>query len=124
MTEEIKEILENIKKQNKWEGIEYFRTPLSNEDADKLLKCITNLQNTINELVTQKKIMILKNKELQQRIVNANKFIDNYDVFKEFTFPLMKRDVEQQIKSSIDYEFNNTFRTKLKDILNVGDKEC
>lgn len=117
MNEEIKEILEYV-----------LSLIYGNENAikgiDIVLDYITNLQNTINELVTQKKIMILKNKELQQRIVNANKFTDNYDVFKEFTFPLMKRDVEQQIKSSIDYEFNNTFRTKLKDILNVGDKEC
>ena len=121
MAVEIKEILDNIK--NKYEAY-YVQDIVSGYDLKQLLDCITNLQNTINELVTQKKIMILKNKELQQRIVNANKFIDNYDVFKEFTFPLMKRDVEQQIKSSIDYEFNNTFRTKLKDILNVGDKEC
>ena len=54
---------------------------------------------------------------LEQRNEKAIVFIDNYDVFKEFSFPLMKRDVEAQIKSSIDYEFKSTFRNKLKNIL-------
>lgn len=58
----------------------------------------------------------------KSRCEKANDFIDNYDVFKEFSFPLMKRDIENQIKSSIDYEFNSTFRTKFKNILN-GDDE-
>lgn len=56
--ETIKEILENIKKQNEWKGIEYFRTPLSNENVDKLLDYITNLQEENEklkeELVNQK----------------------------------------------------------------------
>ena len=57
----------------------------------------------------------------KSRCEKANDFIDNYDVFKEFSFPLMKRDIENQIKSSIDYEFNSTFRKKLKNILNGSD---
>ena len=48
--EEIKEILKNIKRQNEWEGVEYFKTPLSNEDTDKLLDYITNLQQENEKL--------------------------------------------------------------------------
>lgn len=45
MTEEIKEMLWKIKRQNTYDDIGYFKTPLSNDDADKLLNYITNLQN-------------------------------------------------------------------------------
>ena len=58
----------------------------------------------------------------KSRCEKANNFIDNYDVFKEFSFPLMKRDIENQIKSSIDYEFTSTFRKELKNILNGSDE--
>lgn len=50
MNDEIKEILENIKRQNEWDGIEYFKTPLSTKDANKLLDYITNLQKENEEL--------------------------------------------------------------------------
>ena len=43
--------------------------------------------------------------------------INNYDVFKEFSFPLMKRDEENQIKSSIDYEFQTSIKKSLLQIL-------
>lgn len=45
MTEEIKEMLWKIKRQNTYDDIGYFKTPLSNDDADKLLNYITNLQD-------------------------------------------------------------------------------
>ena len=51
MNKEVIEILNNIKKQNEWEGIEYFKTPLSNEDADKLLSCINQLETNIEEAI-------------------------------------------------------------------------
>lgn len=50
MNDEIKEILENIKRQNEWDEIEYFKTPLSTKDANKLLDYITNLQQENEEL--------------------------------------------------------------------------
>ena len=50
MNDEIREILENIKRQNEWNGIEYFKTPLSTKDANKLLDYITNLQKE-NEML-------------------------------------------------------------------------
>ena len=44
-------------------------------------------------------------------------YINNYDVFKEFSFPLMKRDEENQVKSSIDYEFQTSIKKSLLQIL-------
>ena len=55
-----------------------------------------------------------KYKEVIDKI---NNYIDNYDVFKVFSFPLMKRWEEEQIKSSIDYEFKSSLIKDLKDIL-------
>lgn len=59
--------------------------------------------------------------ELRDKIDKAIEYIKNYDVFKEFTFPLMKRDEENQVKSSIDYQFKNDLKKNLLEIF--GDKE-
>lgn len=51
----------------------------------------------------------------QQRVLDKIKdYINNYDVFKEFTFPLMKRDEEQQVLTSIKYEFDTSIKKNLK----------
>lgn len=60
------------------------------------------------------KQQVKKQKEVIDKI---DKYINNYDVFKVFSFPLMKRWEEQQIKSSIDYEFKTSLIKDLKDIL-------
>lgn len=57
---------------------------------------------------------IKKQKEVIDKI---NNYIDNYDIFKVFSFPLMKRWEEEQVKSSIDYEFKTSLIKDLKDIL-------
>ena len=59
---------------------------------------------------------------LQQRIDKAIEYIENYDVFKEFSFPLMKRDEENQVKSSIKYQFDTSINKDLLEILK-GDEE-
>ena len=59
-----------------------------------------------------------KKKEVIDKI---NNYIDNYDIFKVFSFPLMKRWEEEQVKSSIDYEFKTSLIKDLKEILE--DKE-
>lgn len=54
----------------------------------------------------------------QKEVINKiNKYLNEYDVFKAFSFPLMKRWEEEQIKSSIDYEFKTSLIKDLKDIL-------
>lgn len=50
-------------------------------------------------------------------IKEIREYINNYDVFKEFSFPLMKRDEENQVKSSIDYEFQTSIKKSLLQIL-------
>ena len=56
-------------------------------------------------------------KKQQEVIDKVNKYLNEYDVFKVFSFPLMKRWEEEQIKSSIDYEFKTSLVKDLKDIL-------
>lgn len=69
----------------------------------------------------QKDIDDLKqeNKKLKE-ILNE---IKNIDIFKEFTFPLMKRWEEQQVLSSIDYQFKNTFIRKINELEKGDDNE-
>ena len=58
-----------------------------------------------------------ENKKYKEVIDKINNYIDNYDIFKVFSFPLMKRWEEEQVKSSIDYEFKTSLIKDLKDIL-------
>ena len=55
-----------------------------------------------------------KKKEVIDKI---DKYINDYNVFEVFSFPLMKRWEEEQVKSSIDYEFKSSLIKDLKDIL-------
>ena len=58
-----------------------------------------------------------KNKLYKSVLDEIREYINNYDVFKEFSFPLMKRDEENQVKSSIDYEFQTSIKKSLLQIL-------
>ena len=58
-----------------------------------------------------------ENQKLKEVIDKINNYIDNYDIFKVFSFPLMKRWEEEQVKSSIDYEFKTSLIKDLKDIV-------
>lgn len=71
-----------------------------------------------------------ENKSLQSQlkakeevIKEAREYVEKYDVFKEFYFPLMKRDVENQIKSSIKYEFDTSIKKNLLKILSKGENK-
>ncbi len=57
---------------------------------------------------------VKKQKEVIDKI---NKYLNECDVFKVFSFPLMKKWEEEQVKASIDYEFKTTLIKDLKDIL-------
>jgi|GEM_PF-2839084 len=65
--------------------------------------------------------LMKENKKQQEIIDKVNNYLDNYDVFKVFSFPLMKKWEEQEVKSSIDYEFKKSLIKDLKEILE--DKE-
>ena len=66
-----------------------------------------------NEMVNWKE----ESNKQKEVIDKINNYIDNYDIFKVFSFPLMKRWEEEQVKSSIDYEFKSSLIKNLKDIL-------
>lgn len=57
---------------------------------------------------------VKKQKEVIDKI---NKYLNECDVFKVFSFPLMKKWEEEQVKASIDYEFKTSLIKDLKDIL-------
>lgn len=56
-------------------------------------------------------------KKYKEVIDKIDKYINDYNVFEVFSFPLMKRWEEEQVKSSIDYEFKTSLIKDLKDIL-------
>ena len=106
--------------------------------SDSVLNKLTKpaLIKTIKELYVENEIL-RKNAEHNDKVVNearwganiyksrmykAIEYIKDYDVFKKFSFPLMKRDEENQVKSSIEYEFDTSIKKELLDILQ-GNKE-
>ncbi len=133
MTEEIKRILDYLINEKAYlhYGIRREKfIELEGKEVKTLLDYITNLQQDLDKAIDTigkdrqfYKCRMDEYVDYKSRFEKANDFIDNYDVFKEFSFPLMKRDIENQIKSSIDYEFNSTFRKKLKNILNGSDEK-
>ncbi len=56
--------------------------------------------------------------DLEEALEEIKRYIDNFDVFKEFSFPLMKRWEEKQVQSSIDYEFKTSIQKNILDIIN------
>ena len=71
-------------------------------------------KETLRDLVLE---LQEENQRQKEVIDKLNNYIDNYDVFKVFSFPLMKRWEEEQVKSSIDYEFKTSLIKDLKDII-------
>ena len=59
----------------------------------------------------------------KSRCKKAIEYVNNFDVFKRFSFPLMRRWEEEQVKSSIDYEFKDTLKKDLLNILQGVDEE-
>lgn len=74
--------------------------------------CILREKHNINDID-----LLDENKQLKEVIDKLDKYINDYNVFEVFSFPLMKRWEEEQVKSSIDYEFKTSLIKYLKDIL-------
>ena len=83
---------------------------MDNRTIEEVRKNETKLINEIKVLEQQCK----KQKEVIDKI---DKYINDYNVFEVFSFPLMKRWEEEQVKSSIDYEFKTSLIKDLKDIV-------
>ena len=58
-----------------------------------------------------------ENKQLKDTIDKVRECIKKFSIDDNFTFPLMKRDVERQVKSSIKYEFDTSIKKDLLSIL-------
>ena len=93
---------------------------LETEDGQKLFIIKSekiDMQEELNKTIEN----LYKELQRKDNIINElEESINNFDVFKEFTFPLMKRDEEQQVISSIDYEWiksiKEPFLDKLKEL--------
>lgn len=83
------------------------------ERCEYLQRSCERKENSIMELE-------MEYADLESIIKEVREKVNNFDVFKEFTFPLMKRDVENQVKSSIDYEWRKSIKEPILEIL---DKE-
>lgn len=58
-----------------------------------------------------------ENQKYKEVIDKIYKYINDYNVFEVFSFPLMKRWEEEQVKSSIDYELKTSLIKDLNNIL-------
>lgn len=82
---------------------------------------ITTDEITYNMLVGKIEQLEKENQQLKKQKDDVVEYIKNYDVFKEFSFPLMKKWEENQVKSSIDYQFKESIK---KDLLRMlGEEE-
>lgn len=102
--EEIKEYLNRVEK---------LELKLDGEDKETLQLLIYGY-NQCAKLLNETEQQNQKYKEVIDKI---DKYINDYNVFEVFSFPLMKRWEEEQVKSSIDYEFKTSLIKDLKDIL-------
>ena len=90
---------------------DYFKYYIQNSDHYLIPKDV--FMELFNEMINWKE----ESQKQKEVIDKINNYIDNYDIFKVFSFPLMKRWEEEQVKSSIDYEFKSSLIKDLKDIL-------
>ena len=146
MNDDIKEILDKLKSDDYYEK-EYQKSVYYERDLKKLEDYITNLQHTedlYNQLLKdydelQQAYQGLKDskewwnnrfnavqrdyEDYKSRCEKAVEYINNFSVDKSFSFPLMKRWEENQVKGSIDYEFKTTLYKDLLNILQGGKDE-
>lgn len=102
--EQIEGQLKLSKKQNKNERYDYLCSQFN------CVNYAINLEKYTNKLQKE-------NQKYKEVIDKIDKYINDYNVFEVFSFPLMKRWEEEQVKSSIDYEFKTSLIKDLKDIL-------
>lgn len=61
---------------------------------------------------------IHRSNDLEEALEEIKRYINNFDVFKDFSFPLMKKWEEKEVQSSIDYEFKTSIQKNILDITN------
>lgn len=88
-------------------------------DIDDLKEKNKNLELELRKTALKREHeTIHRSNDLEEALEEIKRYIDNFDVFKEFSFPLMKRWEEKQVQSSIDYEFKTSIQKNILDIIN------
>lgn len=82
---------------------------IDNFPQEKIVREIKDLQKKA-ELGEHYKHLYSEVKKQKDDVVE---YIKSYDVFKEFSFPLMKKWEENEVKSSIDYQFKESIKKEL-----------
>ena len=90
---------------------DYFKYYIQGSDHYLIPKYV--FDELFNEMINWKE----ESQKQKEVIDKIDKYINDYNVFEVFSFPLMKRWEEEQVKSSIDYEFKTSLIKDLKDIL-------
>lgn len=85
------------------------------KEKNKKLELELELRKTAPK---RKHAAIHRSNDLEEALEEIKRYINNFDVFKEFSFPLMKRWEEKQVQSSIDYEFKTSIQKNILDIIN------
>ena len=119
MNDDVKEILDYFQKDvDKYEESKKYLMEKYGYD-EETIDNISQHKRHINTKILLDYITNLQeeNKRLKEVIDKIDKYINDYNVFEVFSFPLMKRWEEEQVKSSIDYEFKTSLIKYLKDIL-------
>ena len=119
MNDDVKEILDYFQKDvDKYEESKKYLMEKYGYD-EETIDNISQHKRHINTKILLDYITNLQeeNKRLKEVIDKIDKYINDYNVFEVFSFPLMKRWEEEQVKSSIDYEFKTSLIKDLKDIL-------
>lgn len=91
---------------NRQEGWQVF----DETDLDMVMeKVVKGLSSCLDKEVVSKE---------HKALLDIKEYIEKFSIDDKFTFPLMTRDEEEQIKSSIEYEFKDSLYKDILDIIN------
>ena len=80
----------------------------------------SRIDSVVANIYSESKKQTQRIERLESVLKEIREYIGKYDVFKEFSFPLMKRAEENQVKSSIKYEFDKSIKKDLLEIIDKG----
>lgn len=89
---------------------------LSGSIAQEWIVYITKLQTDNKRLQHNEKVFKGRNEK-------AIEYVNTHKPSDTISFPLMKKDEENQVKSCFDYEFREIYQKELLEILQGSDKE-
>lgn len=117
---------ENKKIKNKLEDEKknYKRiTTYLQEENERLKDIVIEKDNQLKEMITQKtdytqvNILEMQLNDYKTRNEKAIEYVNTHKPSDTISFPLMKKDEENQVKSCFDYEFREIYQKELLEIL-------